>query len=92
MNDVFIEALKQVPALAVVVFLVIWFLRFLEKSKEHEAKRIEEVHQAYKREVTQIKSRYETYLNDITNNNTKVLAENTDMYRRVIEAVTKLES
>lgn len=45
--DVLTEAVKQVPALAVLVFVVIYFLRYIERLSAQNADRDKEIAETY---------------------------------------------
>lgn len=78
--ELLVEAAKQIPALAVLVFLVV---HFLKSTRDRDATRA--------KEIENLQARYEKTTEALVHENHEVLERNRILYERVIALLGKLE-
>lgn len=74
-TDLLLEAAKQVPALAILVFMVVWFFKHLKTVRDDSEKRLTDQSERFQEKLREI---IETYEN-ISENSAKAVGINTEM-------------
>ena len=89
--NVWLEFAKQVPALAVLVFLVVYFLRYLQSVSDSHQERIAGMGKDHQGRLDTLTQQYETRMGELVMKYRDLSKDNTDLYRRVIALLARLD-
>lgn len=84
------EVAKQVPALAVLVGLVVYFLKSLDAMASRHEKRMEHMSEQHESRVREMSERQETRMRDVINSQDAALTKTNQLCDHVLLALGRI--
>lgn len=90
--DWILDIAKQVPALAVLAWIVRYFLGTLAELTKQDAERAEKQNERHESQISGITKRHEAQLADIAAKHNAVVERNSNLYERVLERLSSISN